>query len=253
MKIQGIYKIINCINNKVYIGQSIDIEKRFKRHKSNILLKFKHPLYYSLKKYGIDNFEFIIIEKVISIKDLDSKEQYWMDFYNSYNPEFGYNLRPKAESTRGYKSTEETKHKQSIAKKGRVPWNKGLKMSKEFCEKLSNSHKGQEVSKETINKIIASRKGYTHSEETKIKISLGNKGKHKEKRGRPSVETIEKIRNGNKGRVVSEDTKNKIREARKNQIITEETRKKLSEKAKLQWIRQKQLKIDNIIEFKKEI
>ena len=64
MKIQGIYKIINKINNKIYIGQSINITERLKQHKRSLNKYFKYPLYNAFRKYGIDNFEFIIIEIV---------------------------------------------------------------------------------------------------------------------------------------------------------------------------------------------
>ena len=72
MKIQGIYKIINCINGKIYIGQSTDIKTRFSCHKHNALVKkINRPLYTSIRKYGIENFEFIILEKVDNILLLD--------------------------------------------------------------------------------------------------------------------------------------------------------------------------------------
>lgn len=51
----GIYKITNLINSKVYIGQSNDIERRFKQHKSiNEQKRHSHlPLYQAFNKYGI--------------------------------------------------------------------------------------------------------------------------------------------------------------------------------------------------------
>lgn len=83
----GIYKIENLTNNKIYIGQSINIEERFKRHmKAND----EFLIHKAFKKYGIENFSFVIIEECLA-KDLDKKEQYWIEQYNSLAPN-GYNM-----------------------------------------------------------------------------------------------------------------------------------------------------------------
>ena len=74
MKYQGIYKIINLLNGKVYIGQSINIENRFKDHKCNVKKNLNHPLYNSIRCYGIDNFDFIIVEEINDVNKLNKKE-----------------------------------------------------------------------------------------------------------------------------------------------------------------------------------
>ena len=85
----GIYKITNNINQKVYIGQSIDIIRRWRNHKSfNESLCGHYPLYQAFKKYGLENFSFEIIEECLP-QELNDKEIYWIDFYNSYYN--GYN------------------------------------------------------------------------------------------------------------------------------------------------------------------
>src|SRR5574343_389768 len=66
-KISGIYKIVNKVNGKHYVGSSNDIICRWKGHLNN-LEKSKHDnkyLQYSYNKYGRDNFDFIIIEKCL--------------------------------------------------------------------------------------------------------------------------------------------------------------------------------------------
>lgn len=87
--ITGIYKITNKLNNKVYIGQSIDIEKRWEAHKFYSYNE-KTALQLAFKKYGVSNFNFEIIEKCDKEK-LNEREQYWIKFYNSYG-ENGYNM-----------------------------------------------------------------------------------------------------------------------------------------------------------------
>lgn len=82
----GIYKIENKINGKVYIGQSVDIDRRFREHKR----RSEQQIDFAIQKYGIDNFNFDIIEEC-SLSDLNDKEEYWTLYYNSIIPN-GYNL-----------------------------------------------------------------------------------------------------------------------------------------------------------------
>lgn len=81
----GIYKITNNINNKCYIGQSINIHRRWNAHKRQ---KTNSHLCRAFKKYGIENFSFTIIEEC-SVDELDEKEKYWIRYYDSYRN--GYN------------------------------------------------------------------------------------------------------------------------------------------------------------------
>lgn len=95
----GIYQIKNMINGKVYIGSAINFSKRKQEHfnypkKSAILLQK------ALTKYGKGNFEFTQIE-FCEKESLYKNEQYWMDHFQSYKREFGYNIAEKAEGSRG--------------------------------------------------------------------------------------------------------------------------------------------------------
>lgn len=91
----GIYKITNKINNKIYIGQSNNIKRRWSEHKkhfknynNNILL------YKAFNKYGIDNFKFEILE-LCSEDELNNLEKYYIEFYNSCVKSkngWGYNM-----------------------------------------------------------------------------------------------------------------------------------------------------------------
>ena len=84
----GIYKITNRINNKCYIGQSINIERRWKEH-INDDIKLDRAIGKAFKKYGISNFTFEIIEQC-SEEKLDEREIFWIQYYNSYAN--GYNM-----------------------------------------------------------------------------------------------------------------------------------------------------------------
>lgn len=84
----GIYKITNLINNKIYIGQSTNIQKRWEDHKF-YSSKYQTAIQQAFKKYGISNFSFEVLEECPKEK-LDEREIYWIKFYDSYNN--GYNL-----------------------------------------------------------------------------------------------------------------------------------------------------------------
>lgn len=97
--ISGIYGIKNTLDQKVYIGKSKNIKKRWASHKSELKRKVKKKdtnryLWYAVQKYGLENFEFFVAEELIIDEALFKvKELYWMDYYNSCNRDFGYNLR----------------------------------------------------------------------------------------------------------------------------------------------------------------
>ena len=80
-----IYKITKKENGKSYIGQSNDIERRFKEH----TFKNKIPIDKAIQKYGKESFQFEILEEC-SLDELDEKERYWINYYNTYKG-FGYN------------------------------------------------------------------------------------------------------------------------------------------------------------------
>lgn len=94
-----IYKIINDINNKVYVGQtSYTVEWRWYHHQKDGN-KLDYKLYRAMKKYGIEHFKPIEIEKCDD-NDLDIREIYWIAYYNSY--EEGYNSNRGGQGNRKY-------------------------------------------------------------------------------------------------------------------------------------------------------
>lgn len=97
----GIYKIENLINGSIYIGQSIDIEKRWSTHIS-ILNQNNHynaHLQNAWNKYGSENFKFSIIEECKQF-ELNDREIYWIDKYDSFIN--GYNLTPGGGNTESF-------------------------------------------------------------------------------------------------------------------------------------------------------
>lgn len=80
----GIYKITNTKNEKSYIGQSTNIEERWKQHKQAIQTSDKS--WYPLARQesdGIDDFTFSVLQECKK-EELDELEDYWIDYYKSY-------------------------------------------------------------------------------------------------------------------------------------------------------------------------
>lgn len=132
----GIYKITNP-NQNSYIGQSRDIEHRFYYYKlSNEWIKEQRKLYNSIKKYGVENHVFEIIEECTE-DIINDREIYWIEFYDSVKN--GLNLKYGGI---GGRHSEETKQNISKALMGK-------KQSKETIEKRSKALKGQKRSEYT--------------------------------------------------------------------------------------------------------
>jgi group I intron endonuclease len=193
-----IYKVINVVNGKIYIGKTKQtLEKRKKshlkksRHKEIDKMTFFHR---AIRKYGPENFHWDIIETLPNGTDeeLCLRERYFIKQYDSNCREKGYNLTEGGDGVRrsGWKHHEETKEKIGNSNRGRhrTPEQK-LKMrlatlkamenwrpSPEQLERMRLRELGKKHSQETKRKQsenqIGLRLGWHHSEETKKKMSL---------------------------------------------------------------------------------
>lgn len=97
----GIYKILNKINNKVYIGQSVNIEVRWSSHRSRPYQvnssQYNCPLYRAIRKYGLSNFEFSILEEC-SKEKLNEREIFYISQFQANDSSYGYNLTAGGDS-----------------------------------------------------------------------------------------------------------------------------------------------------------
>lgn len=90
----GIYKITNNINGKCYIGKSeVSIEGRINYHKSRLEegTHYNTHMQNSFNKYNGD-FSYEIIEELDNRDDCCDREKYWIEYYKSSNPEYGFNM-----------------------------------------------------------------------------------------------------------------------------------------------------------------
>lgn len=177
----GIYKIVNLIDNKVYIGQSKMLEIRKEQHFQKLRAN-KHGnryLQFAFNKYGEENFKFEIIEEC---ENLNERETYWFNYYkpNVYNLGHTGNVQTMSEETRKKISLggrrpckEETKIKISLSQKGKHR----RKHTPEEIEKIRQGNLGKKYSLETRQKMRISALGKKRSEESKLKNRLAHLGK----------------------------------------------------------------------------
>lgn len=172
-----IYAATNSINGKQYVG--LTTQKLKNRVYGHVRDAKRHPnikFYRAINKYGIDSFEFSVLEDDIQDTDiLKSREMYWVNkldtYYNGYNSTFGGEDAPM--------------------------WHKEIRL------KVANSQKGRVVSEATrikLRKAFKNRKGTPHTEAHKIHMSLIMTGVKK------SPEQVEKMRINSTGKKQSKET-----------------------------------------------
>lgn len=158
----GIYRITNKINGKSYIGQSKNIERRFREHKY-ICSETNKSLAIAYKKYGRENFEFSILEEC-SIEDLDNREIYYI---KALKPQ--YNRTSGGNGSANHYVSEETR--EILRRKAKEQWER---LPEEEKQRIINT----QLKKPAIGHIV--------TEATREKLRQCNLGK------KQSKETIEK-------------------------------------------------------------
>ena len=136
-----IYKITNLVNGKIYIGKTTQsIEKRFKEHcieasryqkclDNKIDFGYESNLYPAMIKYGYDNFNIEIVESFSTEINLNDKEIYYIEKFQSQNPEIGYNISRGGLGGplfKGHHHKQDTKLKLGSMQKGKKWYNNGI-------------------------------------------------------------------------------------------------------------------------------
>lgn len=186
-----IYKIVNDVNGKVYIGQTVNIEKRWYKHCYLASSGLDRHLYNAMRKYGIDSFHIEVIEECSEDK-LNERERYWIHQYNSTNKNHGYNKSFGGEGGNTWLLNDH-KDKTSALLSSKL---KGKVHSKESYKAAAEKRRGTHLSDEQKHKISETLKegyqtgrinivvpphydmtGYHHTNESKLKMSSSRKGK----------------------------------------------------------------------------
>lgn len=174
-KMSGIYKITCLPTEKIYIGSTNNLHKRWMAHKVT-LRKGSHRNIYlqrAWNKHGEQSFIFEVIEYVMPFVLLE-REQHWLDLLKPYDNSIGFNIANDAstpahtaevkarisKSHMGIKPNEETRKLMSLLKQGKPSPNKGKKFTPEHCANMSKAMLG--------NRMNLGRK---HTEEHRAKNS----------------------------------------------------------------------------------
>jgi group I intron endonuclease len=213
LKVYYLYTITDTLNNKVYIGQTVNPSRRWKDHQWLAQNKQEQYIHRAMAKYGSHNFFFEVIAGCKTQEDADDVETQLIRQYDSQNKKHGYNIAPG----------------------GNHAWNTGLpkelqpmygkKQSDYQKQRCSEVHTGMimpPVSEETRRKMSESRKRQVITEEWKQKISESNMGKIMSKEAR------KKISDSHTGKIISEETKKKMSEAKLGKTKSEKTKKRMS-------------------------
>ena len=188
-----IYKVLNKINGKIYVGQTAKgLEHRIAEH----ICWAKNGgsggslLHRAIRKYGVQSFEFSIVDLVLFREIASEKEKYWIKYFNSKVPN-GYNLTDGGEGHKGFHASVETCRKLSLALTGEKHPMWGKHPTEETCRKISEAkrgkkqpnwagekspHWGKHRSEETRMKLSKALMGWKHTEETRKKMSEAHSG-----------------------------------------------------------------------------
>jgi group I intron endonuclease len=176
-----IYTITNKLNNKIYIGQTI--QKNPRSRWRNHVYEAKHNketqcvVDKAIAKYGTENFEFLVIEAHSTSEELNQAEIYWIEHLrNALGKENVYNLLDGGQNG---KHSEETRKKMS---ENSPKYWLGKNLPDDMKEKIAHGNKGKVISEEAKQKSSATQKGRPSPHKGKPKpIGFGDQMSQKKK------------------------------------------------------------------------
>ena len=165
---KDIYIIKNDINDKVYIGQAVDVKTRFQGHCKPSSIK-REIIARAIQKYGKEHFWYEILEK--SVSNYNDREKYWIDYYQSIVPN-GYNIMAGGEEPPTFKSIN---HPESIfTKKTLSELINDLMFTSLSFRELGKKYK---TTSTTINEIDKGKVYYNEKLDYPIRKQVNNIGK----------------------------------------------------------------------------
>ena len=175
-----IYCATNLLNNKKYIGQSIDPLRRIREHYRNT--RENSYFHKAVAKYGMDNFEWQILLHDVPVEDIDEAEVNAIHLWNTQFPS-GYNILAGGVSCKVF--PQEVRDRISAATKGKPKSAEHIRnmirskqnISIETRLKQRQAHLGKTNTPSARAKISAALTGHLTSQETRDKISKANKGR----------------------------------------------------------------------------
>lgn len=198
-QICGIYEILNTNNQKRYIGQSIDIHRRWIQHRSELKngCHSNEYLQFSWNKYGEDTFEFNILERC-NEDELNEREVFYIQKFDTYNRSYGYNLECVDDGVRVL--SEEAKQKMSQAQLNRWTEESRAELSQKYMGE-NNPFYGKHHSEETGRKIAEANRRRIWSDESRAKEAKRLAERNRAKKGSTVPQNVrDKISKTLKGR-----------------------------------------------------
>jgi len=182
-RLSGIYRILNKINGKGYVGKATNLPVRWHGHKHHLRKGNHHSphLQAAWNKYGKDNFQFEILELVEDKTKLVEREQYWINFYDAANPAKGYNVLANANESRTSPHSEETRKKIGDGNRGKFVSLETRKKQSEALLGPKHPMYHKKLPKEWHDRVVKALIGRAVSEETKEKLRIINTGKEHKK------------------------------------------------------------------------
>jgi group I intron endonuclease len=215
-----IYKITCTENNKVYIGQTCNIKRRLYEHRYAL----KHNKHYCehlqncYNKYGKKNFKFEIIEDATET-NVDEKERFWIEHYNSNDKMFGFNSESGGNKNKQLSNEHRMKISLKVAGRNNPMYGVCRKGKDAPFYGKNLSDEAKEILSIKAKKRYKTHSKYINSEEAIIKRSISNTGKKRTDEFCNRMSEIAKERTGEKnpfyGKKHTEETKRKISEANK--------------------------------------
>src|SRR5690625_3837716 len=131
-RIKGIYSVTNITTNRVYIGKSVNIKVRWSRHRYDLRdgIHWSRKMQEDYNNYGLDSFEFEIIEEVPEAPNTNSLDNLEINYIKEF-------------------TKDKEMYNKSLGGKG----NNGVVFSKETRRRMSESGKGKRLSQDTKDKI----------------------------------------------------------------------------------------------------
>jgi group I intron endonuclease len=148
-----IYRAVNTVNGKSYIGKTEKtLEVRRDLHIAIAKQQSQFAFHRAIAKYGIDAFEWHVLETCDSFEKLNDKEKDYIKLYESFGLK-GYNMTAGGEGQCGWNPSTETRALWSKQRKGKLPWNKGTakpKKTKSAEEKAETQRIANQKRSETL-------------------------------------------------------------------------------------------------------
>ncbi len=189
----GVYSFVHVPTGRRYIGSSVRMSDRERFHKWHARKGTGYSFHFEMRKLGIENFTFEVVEICPSGIRFE-REEFYIAFHNSVFPN-GFNIIANPSAGWNYELTAAANLKRSLALKGRIKTdderrrlsiaNIGKRHSDATIQKMRLAQKGRIISESHREKLRKALTGHVLSDETKAKISASLRARGKQSKELP--------------------------------------------------------------------